>query len=144
MRLRRISAANRKASFSNRKASSENWKVFFRNRGRLLPNIAGFINTCFWNMVQLCLPYLLRLNLGLPCLHSGLPHLRLSRNSGLATEGFPNCGINFKDAYHMYMCAHSLVPRCPPPHFLLPIYTPSNKHCGWRTGNEAMCTFTIV
>ena len=29
----------------------------------------------------------------------GLPRLRLSQYSRAATEGFPNCGINFKDVY---------------------------------------------
>ena len=40
-----------------------------------------------------------RLRLDLPRSRLGLPRLHLSRNSGPATEGFSNRGINFKDAY---------------------------------------------
>ena len=45
------------------------------------------------------LMYLPRSRLDLPHSRLGLPRLRSSRNSGQATEGFSNHGINFKDAY---------------------------------------------
>ena len=45
------------------------------------------------------LTYLPRSRLDLPRSRLGLPCLRLSQNSGPATEGFSNRGINFKDAY---------------------------------------------
>ena len=48
------------------------------------------------------LTYLPCSHLGLPRLHLGLPRLRLSQNFGPATEGFPNCGINFKVEYRTY------------------------------------------
>ena len=48
------------------------------------------------------LTYLPRSRLDLLRSRLGLPRLRLSRNSGPATEGFSNRGINFKDAYRIY------------------------------------------
>jgi len=82
--------------------------------GRLLPRIGKFFpknrkasseerwvrtHITFQNAVQLLLTYLPRSRLDLPCSRLGLPCLHLSRNSGQATEGFSNRGINFKDAY---------------------------------------------
>ena len=105
MRLWRDSAANRKAS----KIGSLLPKI-----GRLLPRIRkffseeseGFFRTAlgsythkFPKRCAASLTYLPRSRLDLPCSRLGLPHLRLSRNSGPATEGFSNRGINFKDAY---------------------------------------------
>ena len=85
MRLRRDSAANRKASSENRKVFSEESEGFFRRA-------LGSYTHKFPKRHAASLTYLLRS-------HLGLPRLRLSWNSGSATEGFSNCVINFKDAY---------------------------------------------
>ena len=97
MRLRRNSAANRKASSENRKVFSEESEGFFRRA-------LGSYTHKFTKCGAASLTYLPRLDLprsrlDLPRSRLGLLRLRLSRNSGPATEGFSNCGINFKDAY---------------------------------------------
>jgi len=43
----------------------------------------------------------------LPRSRLDLPHLRLSWNSGPATEGFSNRSVNFKDAYRIYQAFSS-------------------------------------
>jgi len=83
--------------------------------GRLLPRIGKFFSEesedffrralvsythKFPKRGAASLMYLPRLCFDLPRSRLGLPRLRLSRNSGPATEGFSNRGINFKDAYH--------------------------------------------
>jgi len=103
MRLRRDSAANRKASFENRKASSENRKVFSEESEGFFRRALGSYTHKFPIRGAASLTYLPRSRLDLPRSRLGLPRLRLSRNSGPATEGFPNRGINFKDAYRRLM-----------------------------------------
>ena len=102
MRLRRDSAANRKASSENRKASSENRKVFSEESEGFFRRALGSYTHKFPKRGAASLTYLPRSRLDLPRSRLGLPHLRLSRKSGPATEGFSNRGINFKDAYRMY------------------------------------------
>jgi len=92
MRLRRDSAANRKASSDNRKVFSEQSEGFFRRA-------LGSYTHKFPKHGAASLTYLPRSRLDLPRSRLGLPRLRLSWNSGPATEGFSNRGINFKDAY---------------------------------------------
>ena len=92
MRLRRDSAANRKASSENRKVFSEESEGFFRRA-------LGSYTRKFPKRGAASLTYLPRSRLDLPRSRLGLPRLRLSRNSGPASEGFSNLGINFKDAY---------------------------------------------
>jgi len=99
MCLRRDSAANRKASSENRKASSENGKVFSEESEGFFRRALGSYTHKFLKCGASSLTYLQRSRLYLPCSCLGLPRLRLSRNSGPATEGFSNHGINFKDAY---------------------------------------------
>jgi len=96
MRLRRDSAANHKASFENRKLFSEESEGFFRRA-------LGSYTHKFPKRGAASLTYFPRSRLDLPRSRLGLPHLCLSRNSGPAMEGFSNRGINFKDAYHIYM-----------------------------------------
>ena len=99
MRLRRDSAANRKASSENRKASSENQKVFSKESEGFFRRALGSYTRKFPKRGAASLTCLPSSRLDL--LHSrlGLPRLRLSRNSSPATEAFSNRGINFKDAY---------------------------------------------
>ena len=99
MRLRRDSAANRKASSENRKASSENRKVFSEESEGFFRRALGSYTHKFPKRGAASLTYLPRSRLDLPHSRLGLPRLRSSRNSGQATEGFSNHGINFKDAY---------------------------------------------
>ena len=100
MRLRRDSAANRKASSENRKASSENRKVFSEESEGFFQRALGSYTRKFPKRSAASLTCLPRSRLG-------LPRLRLSRNSGPATEGFSNRGINFKDAYRMCSLLYS-------------------------------------
>ena len=99
MRLRHDSATNRKASSENRKASSENRKVFSEESESFFRRALGSNAHKFPERGKASLTYLLRSRLDLPRSHLGLLCLRLSRNSGPATEAFSNRGINFKDAY---------------------------------------------
>ena len=99
MRLRRDSAANRKASSENRKASSENRKVFSEESEGFFRRALGSYTHKFPKRGAASLKYLPRARLDLPRSRLGLPRLRLPRNSGPATEGLSNRGINFKDAY---------------------------------------------
>ena len=92
MRLWHISAANWKASSANRKACSENQNVFSEEAEGFFRRVLGSYTHKFPKCGAASLMYLLRSRLG-------LLHLRLSQNSGPATEGFSNCSINFKDAY---------------------------------------------
>ena len=101
MRLRRDSAANRKASSENRKASSENWKVFSEESEGFFRRALVSYTHKFPKRGAASLMYLPRLRLDLPRSHLGLPRLHLSQNSDPATEGFSNRGINFKDAYRI-------------------------------------------
>ena len=99
MRLRRDSAANRKASSENRKVFSEESEGFFRRAlgsyTHKFPKRGAALLT-YLPRSRLDLP---RSRLDLPRSRLGLPRLRLSQNSGPATEGFSNRGIKFKDAY---------------------------------------------
>ena len=95
MRLRRDSTANRKASSENRKVSSEESEGFFRRA-------LGSYTHKLPKRGAALLMYLLRSRLDFPRSRLGLPRLHWSQNSGPATEGFSNLGINFKDAYHMH------------------------------------------
>ena len=99
MRLRRDSAANRKASSENRKASTENRKVFSEESEGFFRRALGSYTHKFPKRGAASLTYLPRSRLDLPRSRLGLLRLRLSRNSGPATEGLSNRGINFKDAY---------------------------------------------
>jgi len=87
-----ISTTNRKASSANQKVSSENQKVFFEEAEGFFQRALGSYTHKFPKRGAASLTYLLRSRLG-------LLHLRLSQNSGPATEGFSNHSINFKDAY---------------------------------------------
>jgi len=109
MRLRCDSATNRKASSENWKASSENRKVFSEEPEGFFRRALGLYTHKFLKRGAASLTYLPRLCLDLPCSHLCLPRSRLSRNSGPATEGFSNRGINFKDVYHNYIVVHRLV-----------------------------------
>jgi len=102
MRLWRDSAANWKASSENRKASSENRKVFSEESEGFFRRALGSYIHKFPKRGEASLMYLPRSRLDLPRSRLGLPHLRFSRNSSPATEGFLNRSINFKDAYRMY------------------------------------------
>ena len=101
-----ICGTNRKASSANQKASSENREVFFQRSGRLLRRAKGSYTHKFSKRGAASLMYCLCSHLGLPHLRLGLPRLHLSRNSRPATEGFPNCGINFKDVYRNLFDVH--------------------------------------
>ena len=106
MRLWCDSAANQKASSENRKASSENRKVFSEESEGFFRRALGSHTHKFPKRGAASFTYLPRSRLDLPHSHLGLPRLCLSRNSGPATEGFSNRGINFKDAYRIIcMCA---------------------------------------
>jgi len=98
-----------------------NWRIKKWHIGRLLPKIGrllprigkfiseeseGFFRRALGSYTHkfpkrgaASLTYLPRSRLDLPRSRLGLLHLRLSRNSGPATEGFSNRSINFKDAY---------------------------------------------
>ena len=115
MRLRRDSAANRKASSENLKASSENRKASSENRKAFSEELEGFFRRALGSYTHkfpkrgaASLTYLPRSRLDLPRSRLGLPRLRLSRNSGPATEGFSNRGIKFKDAYRTIHKAQQL------------------------------------
>ena len=99
MRLWRHSAANWKASSENRKASSENRKVFAEESEGFFRRVLDSYAHKFPKRGAASLMHLPHSHLDLLRSRLGLLRLRLSRNSGPATEGFSNRGINFKDAY---------------------------------------------
>ena len=109
MHLRRNSTANWKASSENRKASSENRKVFSEESEGFFRRVLGSYTRKFPKLGAASLTYLPRSRLDLPCSRLGLPRLHLSRNSGPATEGFSNRGINFKDAYRIIQFTGNLL-----------------------------------
>ena len=84
MCLRCVSATNQKASSANWKASSENWKIFSKETEGFFRRALSLYTHKFPKRSTASLTYLQHSQLGL--LHSllGLPHLRLSRNSGPA------------------------------------------------------------
>ena len=102
MHSQRDSTANQKVSSENRKVSSENRKVFPKNQKASSEEPLGLYTHKFPKRGAASLTYLPRSQLDLPHSRLGLPRLRLSRNSGQATEGFSNCSINFKDVYHRF------------------------------------------
>jgi len=110
MRLRCDSAANQKASSKNRKASSENRKVFSEESEGFFRRVLGSYTHKFPKHGAASLTYLPCSRLDLPRSRLGLLRLRLSRNSGPATETFSNRGIKFKDAYRN-CCQHQIYPH---------------------------------
>ena len=77
-------------------------KFFPKNWKASSEELLGLYTHKFPKRGAASLTYLPRSRLDLPRSRLGLPRLCLSRNSGPATKGFSNRGINFKDMYRTY------------------------------------------